>query len=338
MQLDIKKAILVPFSERRWLLVLLILSVLRFCYKINNNLPFRMVLIFGAILFLGYFCQFVHNEFNNISPSLPSWKSNFIKYLRQGFICSIGMFINLLIFSCFIIPFFALTQVIHNNNVKYVYDLMHQLSEIIMIYVSFIVPCLYAENFKLRTVFNFKKLFKMIFNTKFDFLLCFIILIISGKIISLISLHIKPIYMQIILTSLIFSIVYVVVFDLFIQTFKLHKQKSIDLEIIDSGSLESLEIEKELSKWNWGAFFFPAIWGIFNRSYWTLLVFLPIPYFEYFWAIICAIKGNEWAWRNKKWESVEQFQVIQKKWALYGAIFCGVVLIGMLAYKAGGNL
>ena len=41
-----------------------------------------------------------------------------------------------------------------------------------------------------------------------------------------------------------------------------------------------------------------------------------------------GIKGNEWAWQNKKFESVEQFHSNQKKWAIAGII---VAIIGTLA-------
>ncbi|MFH1776609.1 MAG: hypothetical protein ABH952_03505 [Candidatus Omnitrophota bacterium] len=44
-------------------------------------------------------------------------------------------------------------------------------------------------------------------------------------------------------------------------------------------------------------------------------------------AIILGIKGKEWAWQNKKWESIEYFQKIQKLWS-YWAI--GVILVAFL--------
>jgi ribose/xylose/arabinose/galactoside ABC-type transport system permease subunit len=36
------------------------------------------------------------------------------------------------------------------------------------------------------------------------------------------------------------------------------------------------------------------------------------------WFVLGA-KGNQWAWQNKQWASVEEFQATQKKWAIWGA-------------------
>ncbi|MDW7651180.1 MAG: hypothetical protein SCK29_11100 [Bacillota bacterium] len=43
---------------------------------------------------------------------------------------------------------------------------------------------------------------------------------------------------------------------------------------------------------------------------------------------VLGIKGNEWAWQNRQWDSVEQFHIVQKKWALWGWILfiAGIVL------------
>ena len=32
--------------------------------------------------------------------------------------------------------------------------------------------------------------------------------------------------------------------------------------------------------------------------------------------IILGLKGREWAWRNKKWDSLEHFNAVQKKGTL----------------------
>lgn len=69
-----------------------------------------------------------------------------------------------------------------------------------------------------------------------------------------------------------------------------------------------------IKKWNWGAFLIPWLWGIGNKSYKALYCFIPL--FNIYWAFICGIKGNEWAWTNNKWESIEQFHNTQKKWTI----------------------
>lgn len=84
--------------------------------------------------------------------------------------------------------------------------------------------------------------------------------------------------------------------------------------------------------WNWGAFFFNSLWGLFNGVYWpivvNIIVAIPMLCFvnEVFIAmgqfvnlivcIILGIKGNELSWNsNKKWKSVEEFKRVQKKWS-----------------------
>lgn len=83
----------------------------------------------------------------------------------------------------------------------------------------------------------------------------------------------------------------------------------------NSGLRDATIIPDNIKGWNWGAFGFTWIWGIANSSYLTL--FALIPYFNLIWAIICGLKGNEWAWKNKRWQNAEHFHKIQKKWAYW---------------------
>ena len=49
-------------------------------------------------------------------------------------------------------------------------------------------------------------------------------------------------------------------------------------------------------------------------------------------AIILGIKGRQWAWQNKKWESVEHFQKTQKKWSFWAVLLTlGMITLGILA-------
>lgn len=89
-----------------------------------------------------------------------------------------------------------------------------------------------------------------------------------------------------------------------------------------NGNIEINQIPNEIKEhFNCGAFLLTWIWGLFNKTYITLiyLILLFIPHFGIFLAFFAqlwfGIKGNEWAWKNKKWESVEQFHKNQKKWA-----------------------
>ncbi|MFZ4401317.1 MAG: serine/threonine protein kinase [Bacteroidales bacterium] len=75
-------------------------------------------------------------------------------------------------------------------------------------------------------------------------------------------------------------------------------------------------VPPEVNKWNWGAFFLNWIWGIGNQSYLAFLCF--IPFFSFIWIFIVGAKGNKWAWQNKRWESIEHFKSVQRKWTYWG--------------------
>jgi len=81
------------------------------------------------------------------------------------------------------------------------------------------------------------------------------------------------------------------------------------------------DIPTEIRGWNWGAFGFSWIWGLVNNSYLTLLTL--IPFFGFIWVFVCGAKGNEWAWENKKWTSIEEFHRVQRLWAKWSAIIFG---------------
>lgn len=82
--------------------------------------------------------------------------------------------------------------------------------------------------------------------------------------------------------------------------------------------------------WSWGAFFLNWIWAISNRVWWGLLAL--IPYVGFIAAIWLGFKGRELAWTSRKWDSVEHFQRVQKKWSNWGVgLVLGIMLIGIIA-------
>jgi len=92
-----------------------------------------------------------------------------------------------------------------------------------------------------------------------------------------------------------------------------------------SGQGKSAVIPAEIKKWNWGAFLLSWIWGLGNKTYIALLWFI-IPLFS----IVLGIKGSKWAWQNKRWESIEHFQRVQKIWAWCGLGLVVVSIIGII--------
>jgi hypothetical protein len=87
-------------------------------------------------------------------------------------------------------------------------------------------------------------------------------------------------------------------------------------------------VPAEIDRWNWGAFLLNWIWGIGNNTYIALLTFIPL--FGIIWVFVLGAKGSAWAWRNGRWDSVEHFKRVQRRWAIAGAIIWigGLVLFG----------
>ena len=85
-----------------------------------------------------------------------------------------------------------------------------------------------------------------------------------------------------------------------------------------SGQGAAATVPAEVDKWNWGAFFLNWIWGIGNNTFIAFLMFVPLV--NFIMIFVLGAKGSSWAWRNKRWESVDQFRAIQRSWAKWGAI------------------
>lgn len=83
-----------------------------------------------------------------------------------------------------------------------------------------------------------------------------------------------------------------------------------------SGHGPASVVPREIRRWNWGAFLLNWIWGLGNRSYVALLVFVPL--FGFVMMFILGAKGSTWAWQNRRWDSIEQFRASQRRWAWWG--------------------
>jgi putative copper export protein len=100
----------------------------------------------------------------------------------------------------------------------------------------------------------------------------------------------------------------------------------------NSGYGES-DVPEGVKGWSWGAFFLSWIWAIFNRTWFGLLAL--VPYVGLIFALILGFKGREWAWKNKRWQSVEHFNQVQKRWSCWGVFIVVIIpLIGILAAVA----
>ncbi len=97
-----------------------------------------------------------------------------------------------------------------------------------------------------------------------------------------------------------------------------------------SGMGKDAAIPPGVAGWSWGAFLLNWIWAVSNRTWIGLLCF--IPYVGFVMSIVLGIKGREWAWRNKRWDSVEHFQRVQRKWSIWSlVVIVGVMGLAILA-------
>ncbi|NES82454.1 MAG: serine/threonine protein kinase [Moorea sp. SIO2B7] len=90
------------------------------------------------------------------------------------------------------------------------------------------------------------------------------------------------------------------------------------------GSLfdSSVKVPKEIQGWNWGAFMIPWFWSASNQVWIGLLVI----FFNWPYAILLGIKGNEWAWKSRRWNSISHFKAHQRNWTIAGVIFWTLVI------------
>jgi serine/threonine-protein kinase len=97
-----------------------------------------------------------------------------------------------------------------------------------------------------------------------------------------------------------------------------------------------------LRGFNWGAFLLAPIWGLGNAVLPAIVIGLAgwtVPWLTRTsapWAgfavwlgaiLFVGYKANEWAWRSRKWASVEQFRRIQQAWLLWAIIASAIVMI-----------
>lgn len=90
------------------------------------------------------------------------------------------------------------------------------------------------------------------------------------------------------------------------------------------GPFSIIPYQVEYGRWNWGGFFLGWVWAWGNSLPWHLILLsLLIPYVMHF---VLGAKGNKWAWQYKRWESIEHFWRVQRKWKIWGIIYFSFIL------------
>lgn len=78
-------------------------------------------------------------------------------------------------------------------------------------------------------------------------------------------------------------------------------------------------VPEEIKGWNWGAFLMPYFWPFSNHVWIGLLCF--VPHVGLLMMIALGSRGNEWAWKSRRWRSIEHFKAHQRGWAIAGLMF-----------------
>jgi hypothetical protein len=112
----------------------------------------------------------------------------------------------------------------------------------------------------------------------------------------------------------------------------------------NSGTPEA-QLPEELKGWNLGALLLPFVWGPAHRVWIglaVLLIFIPnmgaLVLFVYGpAAIYVGMRGNEMAWRARKWESVAHFRSVQGQWAKWSAVGFALLAISFLIMLSSGS-
>ncbi|MGD0856606.1 MAG: hypothetical protein ABSA18_12485 [Dehalococcoidia bacterium] len=99
-----------------------------------------------------------------------------------------------------------------------------------------------------------------------------------------------------------------------------------------SGMGTNSPVPPDIKGWSWGGFLLTWIWGLGNNVWISLIAILDfIPYIGWIISltmrIILGVRGNEWAWQHKKWDSIEHFQRTQRKWMWWGI---GVIVASII--------
>lgn len=89
-----------------------------------------------------------------------------------------------------------------------------------------------------------------------------------------------------------------------------------------SGMGKDQPIPDGVTGWSTGAFVLNWIWSIFNKTWIGLICLVPLV--GPFMALYLGFDGRKLAWQNKRWDSVEHFNKVQKKWSVWALVILAI--------------
>jgi len=120
-----------------------------------------------------------------------------------------------------------------------------------------------------------------------------------------------------------------------------------ELQILNGPpAIDTSQLPDELKGFNWGAFWLTCVWGGAHKAKvtnWIILAVIlsSIPVtaimvigfiLTFALAIFFGVKGNEWAWKNGKFTSNENFKRTERIWAWTGWIIV-ILLTAAIIYS-----
>jgi len=100
----------------------------------------------------------------------------------------------------------------------------------------------------------------------------------------------------------------------------------------NNSGMRDERIPPGIKGWSWGAFLLNWIWAIFNKSWLGLVCLIPVV--GLFMMFVLGFKGREWAWKKKRWESIEHFNKTQKRWSIWGFVLVVVPMVAIMVSVA----
>lgn len=102
-------------------------------------------------------------------------------------------------------------------------------------------------------------------------------------------------------------------------------------------------VDEKAIRWNWGAFSNPIVFGVANRTYKTILAFLPclipcltailwayniIPLYAFLaflplllvWNVSCGLFAEKWVWATGQYEDGATFRAVMDTWNRAGLL------------------
>jgi len=81
--------------------------------------------------------------------------------------------------------------------------------------------------------------------------------------------------------------------------------------------------------WSWGGFVFSWIWAIGNRTWPGLLGLVPGVGLAV--RVLLGMKGRQWAWQSRRWDSLAHFNRVQRRWSMAAGVVVALVLVALVA-------